>query len=544
MHRHTRRASAKPRRQDGPTGGVTPAGHRWASALALLAIVLFVAVVRYGVAAAPLERDEGEYAYAGQLILQGTPPYQAAYNMKFPGTYYAYAAILAAFGQTASAIRVGLLLVNAATIVLVFLVGRRWLGSRAAVAAAWVFALLSMAPRALGLFAHATHFVLLPLMAAVWIVAARARMTRRRALVAGVLVGLAVLMKQHAAVFVPCLAAFVLWRDWKFSGTYASSLTMAALVLAGAALPFAVLCAVLAWQGVLGAFWFWTIDYARAYVSEVPLSDAPAAFLEAWASITPGSLPLWMAGGAGLVLLWAGRWPAEARVFFTGLAAAAFAALCPGFYFRDHYFILLLPAVALLAGIAVETIGRWRWRALPGWLVPTSTLGLVAAVSALFIVGQRQALFAASPDDLSRAVYRSEHFIDARQVAEFIRDNTAADDRIAVLGSEPEIYFYADRRAATGYVYAYALMEPQPYAAHMQDEMIREVETAHPKYVVAVLDQFSWLIRKTSERRILEWIPRYLDTCYDRVDVAGLSGSADAFQVYRWKTDHACRAGS
>ena len=35
------------------------------------------------------------------LILQGFPPYQLAYNMKFPGTYYAYSLILAAFGQTA-----------------------------------------------------------------------------------------------------------------------------------------------------------------------------------------------------------------------------------------------------------------------------------------------------------------------------------------------------------------------------------------------------------------------------------------------------------
>jgi len=33
----------------------------------------------------------GEYAYAGQLILQGVPPYKEAYNMKLPGTYAAYA---------------------------------------------------------------------------------------------------------------------------------------------------------------------------------------------------------------------------------------------------------------------------------------------------------------------------------------------------------------------------------------------------------------------------------------------------------------------
>ena len=48
----------------------------------------------------PLDRDEGEYAYAGQLTLQGIAPYKLAYNMKFPGTYAAYAVMMSIFGQT------------------------------------------------------------------------------------------------------------------------------------------------------------------------------------------------------------------------------------------------------------------------------------------------------------------------------------------------------------------------------------------------------------------------------------------------------------
>ena len=68
-------------------------------ALLFLIIILF-GLVRYHLRDMPLERDEGEYAFAGQLMLQGIPPYKLAYNMKLPGTYAAYAAILAAFGDT------------------------------------------------------------------------------------------------------------------------------------------------------------------------------------------------------------------------------------------------------------------------------------------------------------------------------------------------------------------------------------------------------------------------------------------------------------
>src|SRR5580704_12848332 len=73
----------------------------------LAAILLFSLSVRFRLRATPLERDEGEYAYAGQLILDGFPPYKLAYNMKFPGMYMGYAAIMAVFGETASRIRLG-----------------------------------------------------------------------------------------------------------------------------------------------------------------------------------------------------------------------------------------------------------------------------------------------------------------------------------------------------------------------------------------------------------------------------------------------------
>ena len=82
---------------------------------------MFVAVIRIHLLDVPLERDDGEYAYAGQLILQGVPPYSLVYNMKLPGIYAAYSLILAVFGQTHIAIHSGLLVINIATVFLVFL---------------------------------------------------------------------------------------------------------------------------------------------------------------------------------------------------------------------------------------------------------------------------------------------------------------------------------------------------------------------------------------------------------------------------------------
>src|SRR2546421_983134 len=102
--------------------------------------ILLVMAVRLRLRDMPLERDEGEYAYAGQLMLQGVPPYREAYNLKLPGTPAAYAIIMAIFGQTPAGIHLGLALVNAGSIVLMFLIGRRLLDEHAGTAAAVAFA--------------------------------------------------------------------------------------------------------------------------------------------------------------------------------------------------------------------------------------------------------------------------------------------------------------------------------------------------------------------------------------------------------------------
>jgi hypothetical protein len=113
-----------------------------------------------------------------------------------------------------------------------------------------------------------------------------------------------------------------------------------------------------------------------------------------------------------------------------------------------------------------------------------------------------------------------------------LREHSSPDAKIAVLGSEPEIYFYAQRHSATGYIYAYGLMEAQPYARQMQDEMIREIETAQPEYVVYVTSPLSWLRERESDPHIFTWARRYLDGGYQLIP---LPAAGTKLSLYRRK---------
>ena len=110
------------------------------------------------------------------------------------------------------------------------------------------------------------------------------------------------------------------------------------------------------------------------------------------------------------------------------------------------------------------------------------------------------------------------------------------DDRIAVLGSEPQIFFYSGRHSATGHIYMYGLMENQKYAPAMQQELIRDVESARPKFIVLVNVTTSWLVQPDSHRLIFDWANRYLAEHYV------LTGVVDIFQdesTYRWDNEAA-----
>ena len=126
----------------------------------LFLVMAFVTFVRIRLIDFPLERDEGEYAYMGQLILQGIPPYKYAYNMKLPGTYGMYALFMKLFGESIRGIHFGFLLTNLSTIVVLFLFVKKLFNPFIALTASSAYGVYALTPYLLGFAAHATHFVL------------------------------------------------------------------------------------------------------------------------------------------------------------------------------------------------------------------------------------------------------------------------------------------------------------------------------------------------------------------------------------------------
>jgi hypothetical protein len=503
----------------------------------LLVILFLTAAVRIRLLEVPLERDEGEYAYAGQLILQGEPPYRHAYNMKMPGIYAAYALIEAAFGQTRQAIHLGLLLVNGVTVLLVFLLARRLHGRAAGVGAAAAFAFLSLGQPVQGVFANAEHFVLPFALGGILLLLRQGpRPALWRIPAAGVLLGTGYLMKQHGAAFVAFAGLYVLVSEHLDRPVLWKPLTARCLLfLVGALLPFGLTCLILWRAGVFEKFWFWTFRYARTYASGIPLSDGWHNLKGMTETLVLSAPMVWLLAGAGLAAL---AWNPKTRkqsAFVAGFTAFSFLAVCPGLYFRPHYFVFFLPAASILAGIAAGSLEDLFARFRLAWLGRAVALLLLAGSIAQGAYAQRSFLFFLDPLMASRITYGFNPFPESLEIARYIREHTKEEDRIAVLGSEPQICFYAGRRSATGHIYTYALMEDHSFARDMQQEMIREIESAQPEVLIFVNIPWSWLAGPQSIRDIFTWSERYRDAFYETAGIIELASMNRT--LYRWNEE-------
>lgn len=437
----------------------------WSKALLGAALVLACAL-RFHALDMPLERDEGAFAYIAERMLAGEAPYKDAVDVAPPGVFYAYALILSLFGASPVGIHAGLLLANLLTIVLLHLAAERRWGAAAGAAAGLAYAVLSADLSVKGLWTYNEHFV------ALFVSAGVCALLARRAALAGACFGAAVLMKHHALFFVPAGALFA-----RLGGF--SMLRFGAGVLA----PLLVSTGALAWQGALEDAWFWTARYALWHGSSPP-EDAPWRLKENAGWGLRAAPLLWSLAGAGLLLrrdplLWL-------------LGAASLAALCPGLFFRRHYFIMALPFAALAAGAALA----WLHERLGRRLGPRPALGgcaaLLLAALAQPVWGHAVVFTNWDHAAVMGWSFGPEPFRESTWIAEQIRARTRPEDRMIVFGSEPQLYLLSGRRAATRFVTMYQLMPGGPGVEGRHEELLRDLRTKAPRIVVYVNSPGSW----------------------------------------------------
>jgi 4-amino-4-deoxy-L-arabinose transferase-like glycosyltransferase len=390
----------------------------------LILVVLFTGFIRLRLLSIPLERDEGEFAYMGQLILQGIPPYLISYNMKLPGIYAAYGLIMFVFGQTVEGIHLGFLLINGATTILIFLLVKRLYDSYTAIIASASFAILSVSPTVLGTSAHASHFVLLPAVAGILLMLKGIDSNKlNHVFWSGILLGPSFTMKQSGLFFVIFAFLYFLLHRLRLQRVpFRLFVKEGSLFLLGAILPFVLTCVILCTAGVFEKFWFWTFLYAFEYGSQVSFPMGIEMFSIQSANVIGRLYLFWGIAGGGIVALFWNKTARTQATFAIGFVVFSFLAVCPGFYFRSHYFVFLLPAVALLIGIAFSSLKRLIQRIQPKFQLVLTIFFFMAFLWGVF--GYGRFFFLLSPTQACRFMYGLNPFPESIEIAKYIKAHT------------------------------------------------------------------------------------------------------------------------
>lgn len=438
--------------------------------------------------AEPLALDQGLFACFTRWVPRGWLPYRDLFDSKPPLFLSSYALARLFPGTLTQSVWALEAVWLAANMALCFAVGRRLDGRWAGLAAAALLFVGLWAPGWGGYWsrAQAEELLVAPLVGAAW--AALAASERpRAALWCGVLTGVVGLFK------VPAMVVALAWPALWLGGDARGLWRRLALLIAGALLPWMVTLALFAALGSAGSL----VDAVFVYPSHYAATIAPgwsavlSDFLRKVVDELPGMLLL---AAAGVV---ATRRRARVAPWLVSFIVASAGAIVLQRQLADYHFLLIVPSLALAAGLGLVHLAR-----------ASSARGRSAIVAALLLLATVplavraargwQAAYAvdvASPLQ-SREAYL-QHFTagpfsaaTVEMAARLVREHTRPDQGILVWGLSPGIYALAYRHPVTRYAFHQLLLTEAPLSlrhpgwAARRREFLDRLNRDPPAYIL------------------------------------------------------------
>src|SRR5438477_1793678 len=274
-----------------------------------------------------------------------------------------------------------------------------------------------------------------------WAIALRSSSSRLRPELfpAGALLGAAFLLKQPAAIAAVPLGIYLLLPSYRASRglTRTNSIIQAAILTAGFLAAVGLVTIVIWKQGILHEAFYWTIaDHDVPHVFWQKGIVITLTFLGACLPLVTGAIMACRADAE----IWTER-RAERTALFGLLAASAIGAAA-GARFYPHYYVQLIPPLALLAAPYYARLWS-RTIQPPHWLLrPEVTYAWLGLTVIAFSIEHWKGLAPRRvPSEAGR--YLSTH--------------SSADARIFVWGQTSEIYLDARRRPASRYITTFPL---------------------------------------------------------------------------------------
>ncbi len=486
----------------------------WQSWMAIAAIFLVYVVLRLPGINIPLDRDEGAFGYMGQLIQDGKLPYLDGLDHKPPGAFYINALALYLVPSTEQGIHEFLLIYNLITLVCIFYLGKIYFRSLSAgLWIAFAFAVFSASPAIQGFTASTEMWMLLPIVLSLLLAVPGARKSDYRLLFLSGAAGAAACWIKPTAftsilfvfLFVP-VTVLGRYSDDRSKGLQAA-LKAPSSWLSGALVLSALPVFYYSYRGILSQFLYWSFQHNAAYAGLVSVNFVLQRLGLRFGEILHGDFLTLGLGLFGTIFLLVKKKPGG--YFILSFFLFSLMGTIPGFGYR-HYFAQLAPAAAIAGGTGLS--------ALVGFFnSKNKQIAAAMAAAVLMVVApvgmNRQYYLESDANNISRRYFGANPFPESRALADLIARDTSPRDPVFILGSEPQILFYAKRQSPSPFVMAYPWMASYPRYREFQEQLWHQLQAVPPKYVLDIVnlpDTLLWDGKANLEviRQIRQWLRR------------------------------------
>ena len=410
--------------------------------LAALGIIFLAIVIRLPSMVHPQAIDsEAMYSVVANEIVDGGRPYVDAVERKPPLLFWTYAAIFKVAGKfNWKALHFVALVWTLCAMAGLYLVGRELFDRNTGLIAALFYSVFQPWWTWKNLAFDGEMLMNLPIIWA-WAVAFRRSSSRVRPELfpTGALLCAAFLLKQPAAIAAVPLGIYLLLPSYRASRslTRTNSIIQAAMLTAGFSAALGLATIVLWKQGIVRDAFYWTIaDHDLPHVFWQKGIVNTLIFFGACLPLVIGATM----ACRGKDEIWAGK-TAE-RTALLGLLAASAIGAGAGARFYPHYYVQLIPPLALLAAPYYARLWSRMIRPPHWFLRPGVTYAWLALTIIVFSIKHWTGLeLRRVPSDAGRYLFT----------------HSAPDDRIFVWGQTPEIYLDAHRRPACRYITTFPL---------------------------------------------------------------------------------------
>ena len=246
---------------------------------------------------------------------------------------------------------------------------------------------------------------------------------------AGLLTGIAVMIKQSAFDAGLAAVVYLLWTERR------RGLGPAGVLIGAALVPVAIAAA----SAARLSDWLYAVVGYRFDGDSLLNGSLSGRAHQFWLTLPAAGKALGL-----LAVLAAVGWrhsPLLARIW---LGAALLGTLAGG-NFHPHYYLQLVPPLSLLGAVGLRTL----WLSAPRAAIATAGAATAATLALAIPVAW------ASPGDQAETIWPADpHLVHDGALSRYVRAHTGQSDRVLAIWADADLYYLADRRPVVRYLWS------------------------------------------------------------------------------------------